>query len=317
MPTSPPLVTQQVLTPARVGIALTALLVGVARAAVASENPKPPADDADEAKRPQVSVDGTQLGPTTWAEARVEVPVTKTVSLFPEGALLRVGGDQPTLNPYFGGGAAWEPDDTWHFELSALYGPSAYDIESLAGYLGVNKELGGDPANDVPPVVELETELVVKHVSWADGLGPAGSDIVQSYFEAKALWHATSRLEITPRAMGFLYNYQLYQAVGDRLGSVMVLARVGTFAPEALGGLRVGYSFVRWLTPFVEGDGILYTAGVGAATELLGGTRVRFTKWLTMSLGGGAVINSVSGPLVPPGTDTVLPIARTEIDVTM
>jgi hypothetical protein len=117
--------------------------------------------------------------------------------------------------------------------------------------------------------------------------------------------------------MGFLYDKDMTQALGNRLGSIMVLARVGTFAPMLLGGLRVGYSFVRWLTPFVEGDEIAYQAGVGTATELLGGARVRFTKWLTWNIGAGALVNAVSGPLVPSGTDTTLPIVRTEIDLTL
>jgi hypothetical protein len=268
--------------------------------------------------RPAVGVDGTQLGRTTWLDTRVDIPVSRRFTLFPQAALLRVGSsgnDPDTYSPFFGAGAAFDPDDTWHLELSGMYAPPSYDIESFWGAFGVEKDFGGDPDNDVRPAVEAELEATLKHVNWSDGLGPAGPDVTQSFLEAKALWRATSRLEITPRAMGFLYDKTLDQAIGNRLGSVMVLARVGTFAPRVLGGLRAGYAFVRWLLPYVEANYILYATDIGNATELLLGARVRFTHSITWRIAGGALLNSVSGPLVPPDSESTLPVVRTELDI--
>lgn len=268
----------------------------------------------------EASVGMTELGVVTWVDGRVDVPVIPTVTLFPQVALLHIAPQARVSaeewHPFVGGGASWGPDD-WHFELSGLYGPPADDIESLAGELEVERDIGGD--DDDPsrePTLELEGSATVKHVRWEDGRGPAGSDIVQGFVDLQPVWRPTQRLELRPRGMFFVYDKPLDQATGPRLGSISVLARVGTFAPLALGGLEVGYSFLRWVTPSVSFSEIVYAGQIGNATEALVGARVRIAKGWAGALAGGWLWNRVQGPLVPSDAPLSLPVVRFEISAT-
>jgi hypothetical protein len=211
------------------------LVLHLPREACAAE----PAGEGDEEHRHvEASTDLTQLGDTTWVDGRVDVPVSRDWTVFPQGALLHVASDGPDVpdewHPFFGGGIAWEPSDHWRVEVSGLYGPPADDIESVAAEVEVERDIGGDDDAGIPPTLELDGELSVKHVRWEDGMGPAGSDVTQAFVDLHPVWRPTPRLELSPRAMFFVYDKPLDHATGDRLGSIMVLARVGTFAPLAL-----------------------------------------------------------------------------------
>jgi hypothetical protein len=281
--------------------------------------------DEDEETRPvEASADAEQLGRVTWAGARVDIPVFGKFSLLPQAELLHVfssssPGDEDMWNPYVGAGLGFHPREDWTFELSALFGPTSFNVGSIAGTLAVTKEFGADWSHDKPPGVELSAELAVTRYSFEDGTGPAGSDILQSYLSLEALLRVGSHVEITPKAMGFLYDKTLYAAQGSpagvRLDGIPVLARVGTFAPRALVGVRLGYAFAKWLIPFVEIDEIVYAAGIGDASEITGGVRFQLGEYSSMTAGGGALANRVSGPLVAPGTDGTVPVALLGVEL--
>jgi hypothetical protein len=277
------------------------------------------ADTDSEVPGPTVDADVEELGPVTWMDARADLSVSKSVGFFPQAALLRVGplseGDETAWRPYFGGGAIYRPSDDWSLELSAMYAPPSYNITSLGGIFGVEKEFGADWENDKPPVVELGVELALTHFAWENGLGPAGEDLFQWFVEVKPLIRLGAGFEVTPRGMYFVYDKALTTAAGDRLGSVMVLAEVGAFAPpRALGGARAAYHATGWLAPFVEADEILYAYDSGDATELLAGASLKPATFLTFVLGGGALLNRNSGPLIPPEeANTSLPMVISEV----
>jgi len=280
------------------------------------------ADRSDDKSRDPVetSVDATQLGVVTWIDARVEIPIVGGLSLFPQGALLHLAPqgavNDEELHGFAGGGVGWGPADRWHLELSTMYGPPSDDIESLAGEIEVEREFGGSDASEAPRPLELHGGFSVQHVHWENGLGPAGSDVVQFFGDLSAVWRPVDRLEVRPRGMFFGYDKSLDQATNGRFGGIAVLAEVGTYAPLALGGVAVGYSFLRWLTPSVSVREIAYAAGVGDATEVSVGARVRITRGWTVSASGGFLWNRVHGPLVQADAPSWLPVGELEIAAT-
>jgi hypothetical protein len=301
------------------------LLAPVARAGPAKSAPANAADTAgesgseDEIPGPSADADLEELGPVTWLDARADGSFSKYFGFFPQAALLRVGpltpGDDTAWRPYFGAGLTWRPSDDWSFELSLMYAPPSYDITSTGGILAVEKEFGADWENDKGPAVELDAEIALTHFVWENGLGPAGEDLFQWFAEVKPTFHLGPDWDLVPRAMYFVYDKALTTAAGDRLGSVMVLAEVGAFAPpRALGGLKTSYRVTRWLAPYVEADEILYAYDSGDATELLAGATVKAGKTLSFMLGAGALLNRNSGPLIPPEeANTSLPVVVSEV----
>lgn len=270
----------------------------------------------DEHRAWEASVGIEELGLVTWSDARLDVPVFGRLALVPQAALLHIAEPHSSYeewHAYFGGGVGWDITDAWHVELLGLYGPRAYDIETIAAELEVEWDIGGDDDRHIPPTFELGADLTVNHVRWADGLGPAGPDVLQTFIQSEPVWRPTLRLELRPRFMLFFYDKPLDQAVGDQLGSELVLAEVGTFAPLVLGGASVGYAFVRWLTPHVQVGEIVYAGGVGSATEGLLGARARLTRGWTVLLGAGWLWNRVHGPLAASSIAESVPVGRAEI----
>jgi hypothetical protein len=272
-----------------------------------------------EAQPTEASADAEQLGRTTYLGARVDLPLGSAVALSPELALLRVApatSDERTiLRSFFGIGTTLRPDDSWSIQVSGLYGPLAFDIETIEGAIAVEHDIGSDWEHEVPPRAELQLEIGVGRFRWADGLGPAGENLVQVMFEVKELWRVTHRFHLTPQGMFFVYDKSLDQAVGDRLGSAMALARVGAFAPPlALGGARAAYVVAPWITPYAEVDEILYASRSGDATQLLAGASFHLGAHVAFGLGGGVLLNRPHGPLVPDElANRSLPLATTEL----
>jgi len=300
------------------------LFAGIARAdlpsppaPIASPGPSPsPQDDTrfgeighvgpegpSEGPRVAAGVGGTQVGHVTYEGARVDVPLSKQWSIIPQAAILRVqplhDGDPVTVNGYVGGGIGWRPGPGWSIEASTMYGPRAWGLTSLGGALSVSKEIGADWPNDVAPWVTLEASTALTHFNWTDGNGPAGADILQGYVEAQAAFTPGRHWQITPKAMFFYYDKTLDHADGERLGTVSTLARIGTYAPLGMIGLRLGYVIAGWLTPFVEGQEIGYAASIGTAQRVTGGVRAKLGRGAALTAYGGAIVNHVSGPLVP------------------
>lgn len=279
-----------------------------------------PEPGAEETPPVSAGVAGSQTGLVTYAGARVDVPLSKRFSLIPQFAMLNVApyrsGDPNTFVPYFGGGVGYRPAPTWSIEASALYGARVRDLMSVSGTLGVTKEFGADWAHDVPPPVALELALGTSYFDWANGLGPAGSTIVQGWLQGQLLWRATRRLHVTPRAMGFAYDHSLAGATGAALGSVTVLAQVGSYAPRAVFGGRVGYLIGTRVFPFVDGQEILYAEGIGNGTQLAGGLRYDIATTAHVMAMGGLLWNRVGGPLVPAAYDlSRVPVAALELEL--
>jgi hypothetical protein len=280
--------------------------------------------DGSDNETPPVSagIGGSRTGRVTYLGTRVDVPLSKKWSIIPQAALLHIApyrvGDPSVLVPYIGGGIGYRPAPTWSMELSAMYGPPAHDLESVTGMFGVSKEIGGDWSKDIAPPVSLEVAAGLSRFLWQNGNGPAGSTILQGWLQAQALLRATSRFHLIPRGSYFVYDKSLDGATGVRLGSISVLAQVGSYAPRGVVGGRVGY----WLGnervfPFIDGQEIFYAAGVGTGTQIGGGLRVNITRSAHVMAMGGLLHNNVSGPLISPDYDlTNVPVVAGEIEMT-
>jgi hypothetical protein len=273
---------------------------------------------------PSFGASATQVGHVTWAGLRADVPVSRASSIVPQAALLRVSpygpDDTVTYNAYVGGGVGLRPSPSVGLELSALYGPRANQLASFGLALATSLELvrasEADEIAGLPPRVVLDIALAGSRFDWANGRGPAGSDVLQAYLQAQLAVRLGERLLLTPKGMYFLYDRSLDGATGDRLGSVSALARVGSYAPRWMAGGRVTWQLVRWLAPFVEAEQIGYAEGIGHATKLDAGARARFGRAASFALYGGAIVNSVGGPLVPPDFDLrTVPLVALELEL--
>jgi hypothetical protein len=280
------------------------------------------AADASEAlPGPAFGAGSTQLGHVTYASVRADVPVMRRLSLIPQAALLRVAPyratDPATINTYVGGGVVVRPADGWAVEATTTVGPRANQISSVGFALGASAELGADWAHDRPPPLAIDLSFAGTRFDWANGLGPAGADVLQMYALAQATLRLGARVTLQPRGMLFVYDKALDDARGDRLGTVSTLARVGSYAPRWMAGGRVGYLLARWLTPFVDAEEIGYAAGIGHGTKLAGGVRVRAGA-ATVTAYGGAILNRVGGPLVPTEFDLrTVPLVGLEAELAL
>ncbi|GAC1351882.1 MAG: hypothetical protein NVSMB1_09220 [Polyangiales bacterium] len=276
-------------------------------------------DPGSESTPIAAGISATNIGRVTYAGLRVDVPVYQSWSLVPQAALIRVGPfgteTKTAVNTYLGMGVATRFLPSWSFELDAIYGPQGNNIGSFGTEASVGKEVGADWEHDVPPVMELEFVGSARRFYWANGLGPAGSNVVQFYLEAKAAVNLTRAFTATPKAMVFAYSKALDDAGGERLGSVGVLARVGSYAPGALFGLELAYA-IGIVSPFVSADEISYAAGIGTGTELLGGVKLRLLgNHGRVLLGGGVLLNRASGPLVDPADNLrTVPVLTGEVE---
>jgi hypothetical protein len=270
---------------------------------------------------PAFGVGSTQLGHVTYASVRADVPVARTLSLIPQAALLRVAPyratDPATINTYAGGGVVVRPASGWAIEATSMIGPRANQISSVGFALGASADFGADWAHDRAPPLSLDMSMAGTRFDWANGLGPAGANVMQLYALAQATARLGSRLTLQPRGMYFLYDKPLDDARGERLGTVSTLARVGSYAPRWMAGGRVGYQIASWLTPFAEAEEIGYAAGIGHGTKVAGGVRVHAGPTTITAL-GGAILNRVGGPLVPTEFDLrTVPLVGLEAELAL
>ena len=283
----------------------------------AEDDEREPGGEEPDERDVEASADVSQLGRVTYASARVDLPIGRYFSVIPEAALLRVGSygpdDPTTWEPYVGAAIGFQPSDATAFELGALFGPSVQDTRSVEVELDASDAIGIHE-DDSPPTLDLEGALALRHVHWSDGLGPAGSDLLQAYAQLQAIVHPSARFELAPNVMYFVYDRPLDRAVGERIGSISVLAHVGSYAPRALLGSRVGYALTKVIAPWLEVDEILYAAGVGHGTEVLAGARIDVEHAFSASIGAGLLLNRVASPLVPEDDDErTVPVAVVEL----
>jgi hypothetical protein len=280
-------------------------------------------DDSEAARRPfGVGVGATNVGRVTYAGTRIDVPIAQRWSLIPQAALLNVRPSDPTAtsstNVYVGGGIGFRPADDWQLETSVIYGPQAFGLKSIGGSFSVAKEFGADWSRDQPPPATVQLTASATRFEWANGNGPAGSDVVQGYLQAQVFFLAGKRLQITPKGMLFVYDKTLSQAQGQRLGTVSALARIGSYAPRAMVGARLGYLIGTWLTPFVDGEEIFYVEDIGSAQRLVGGARFRVAREMYVAGYGGAIVNHVGGPLVAPDENLrTVPVVGLELELSL
>lgn len=281
-----------------------------------------PGPDPTDVEKPPVSagVAANRVGQVTYAGARVDAPLSRKWSVIPQAALLHISpyaaGDPTVFVPYIGGGIGHRPAPSWSLELSGLYGPMSHGIESWTAIAGVSKELGGDWSRDIPPPIAVQLAASWNRFRWASGNGPAGDTLTQYFGQLEVLWRATRRLQITPRAMYFLYDKGLEGAVGPRLGSVSVLSQVGTYAPRYMVGGRIGYLIGSRVFPFVDGHHIGYAENIGQGDQIAGGLKVKLGQQSSIMAMGGVLFNRVGGPLVPATHDlSRVPVIGTEIEL--
>jgi len=123
------------------------------------------------------------------------------------------------------------------------------------------------------------------------------------------------RLTLAPHLMLFRYDKSLDEGGEDRVGSVGVLARVGSYAPNALYGGELRYRALAALEPFVEVARIRYAVGIGQGTEAVL-ERASTSRARDVRHGVGVLVNEVSGPLIDPDDEThTLPILRGDIEL--
>lgn len=281
-----------------------------------------PGPDPGEAETPPptAGVAVNRVGHVTYTGARVDVPTSARFSVIPQAAFLHIApyasGDPTVFVPYVGGGAGFRPAQGWNTEASVLYGPMAHGIESWSAIVSVAREFGGDWAHDVAPPITVQLAGAWNRFRWASGEGPAGETITQFFLQAEALWRATPRLHVMPRGMAFFYDKSLTGAVGPRLGTISVLAQVGVYAPQWMGGGRVGYLIGQRVFPFVDVQRIRYASEVGNGTQLAGGLKVLLGKQSSVMALGGVLWNQVSGPLVPTSVDlSRVPVIGAEAEI--
>lgn len=281
-----------------------------------------PGPDPGETEKPPVAagVAANRIGHVTYAGARVDVPLSRRVSVIPQTALLHISpyapGDPTVFVPYVGGGVGYRPAQSWSMELSALYGPMSYGIESWTAIAGVSKEFGGDWANDIAPPVAVQLAGSWNRFRWANGEGPAGATITQYFGQLEVLWRATRKLHVTPRAMYFVYDKSLEGATGPRLGTVSVLSQIGVYAPRYMAGGRVGHFIGQRVFPFVDGQHIGYAQGIGTGNQIAGGLKLLLGRQSSIMAMGGVLFNRVGGPLVSPARDlSTVPVIGTEVEL--
>jgi hypothetical protein len=192
----------------------------------------------------------------------------------------------------------------------------SHGIESWTAIAGVSKEFGGDWSKDIAPPIAVQLAASWNRFRWASGNGPAGDTITQYFGQIEVLWRATRRLNVTPRAMYFLYDKSLAGATGPRLGTVSVLSQVGVYAPQYMAGGRVGYLIGQRVFPFVDGQHIRYAENIGRGNQIAGGLKVNLGHQSSVMAMGGVLFNDVGGPLVNPAYDlSTVPVIGTEIEV--
>lgn len=282
---------------------------------------KPGPDPGDDEKPPVTAgVSGNRVGQVTYIGARVDAPVSKRWSIIPQAALLHIApyasGDPTVIVPYIGAGVGHRPAPGWSLELSGMYGPRTYGIESWMGIAAVGREFGGDWANDIAPPVSAQLAVSWNRFRWANGEGPAGPTITQYFAQLEVLFRATRSFHVTPRAMVFAYDKSLEGATGPRLGTVSVLSQVGVYAPRYMVAGRMGYWIGNRVFPFVDAQRIGYAAGIGDGTQIAGGLKVALGKQSSLMAMGGVLFNRVSGPLVNADYDlSRVPVIGTEAEI--
>lgn len=263
-----------------------------------------PGEEEMETPRPAAGAGVSHVGHVTYGEGRVDVPLSARWSLIPAAAFLSItpysATDSRTWYPYAGGGVGFRPMTGWGIEATTMIGPRTHGLATVTGNLGVSHDIGADWEHDIPPPLTVEAILSATQMSWENGLGPAGPNLLQAYVQGQVTIRAINRLTFAPRGMYFVYDKSLDNAIGPRLGTVSTLARIGSYAPRASFGFRAAYLIDTFLSPIVDVEHIVYAGDIGNGTSLLAGGKVKLRDRTTFMLAAGAIFNRVGGTLVPP-----------------
>jgi hypothetical protein len=232
----------------------------------------------------------------------VGVPVSSRLELVPSAELFYLSpvdaDPQSELHPYIGAGVAGEEPGDWDWELGLTYGPRAAGVSSVGASAAVSKGLrfGSDAPGPPPtgPDLRMDLSLNATVFSWRGPLF-AGTSVTQVYAESHVRARLPHHLALRGQGMFFLYNPSLALRTAEAIDAFGILARVGTYAPRALGGVRLIWKATGTVAPLIQADEIVYAAGVGTATQVAAGFRLEMAPVLWATLVGGFLHNVLSG----------------------
>jgi hypothetical protein len=262
------------------------------------ESGGPGAESGHEQRQSTADAEASTLGRVTYAAARVDVPITRHAVLIPLAELLYLApvASDPTreFHPSFGAAVGLERPGDWEWELSIMYGPRSYGVTSSAAAIDLSRSFGLDGDRERAPSLSVDVSLNARQLGWRP-VSLVGADVAQFYFDASARMRISEHFTLRPRAMVFVYDRPLVARTADQVDAMSALALVGTYAPRALVGTRLTWRATSRISPFVEADEIAYAAGVGSATELVGGLRVDLGHGLHATAAGGLLHNRLRG----------------------
>ncbi|MCU0685825.1 MAG: hypothetical protein MUF34_26890 [Polyangiaceae bacterium] len=240
---------------------------------------------------------------------RGDVDVSNTVGLVAHAwSYLRSPANDAgsALYPLYGGGVVVRPSPGWTLESTFLRG----NVRSIAATQGAISL--GHRADDQ---TQVNVAFEVTDYAFSPGLAPDRNNITQ--FDvvlggelSSGPWHVQMSLG------GFVYNRDIHNAVGPRLGSILVLGRPGLYPPLVVGGVTVGYDVSPGAQLFVLAQEHLFAASIGDGNKLLAGAKLRVSPAGKLALSAGALLNRVHGPLVPPGLELpFIPLVETSLSL--
>jgi hypothetical protein len=256
------------------------------------------------------------LGPVTYGEADVDVPLGPHAVIIPEVELLYLGpveGDSHReFHPFVGAALMFEEPQHFDWGFTLTEGPPAYGVAIVGGSLELSKDFEGDGTE---PVLLTDLDLSL-HFLQFDWIPPStqGASAWQLYADAKLRLALTDSLVLRPRVMFFLYDH-VFVTVDD-VTALSLLARVGTFPPRLYGGGRLTWKATTLFYPFVEAAQLLYVADVGSGTQVDVGVRAKLGTHVILTVAGGVLHNRLAGMASTLDDQRTLPLldATCEVD---
>jgi hypothetical protein len=266
--------------------------------------------DEPEPAHPAGEAELSVLGRVAYADAEVDVPIAPQAALVAAAELwylAPVSSDpHQELHPLLGAGVALDALAGWDWELSILHGPRAYGITV--------SELALDASRVVDKSLEIDATLGARQLGW-NPPASIGSDVAQFYLDAAARVRLADTLKLRPRAMLFLYDRALSPQTTDDVDALSALALVGTYAPRALGGLRLTWIAGPALAPVAEIDEIVYAGGVGSASELTAGAWFTLGRDVHATIAAGLLHNWLTGVAAQLDDQRTVPVVQARVTV--
>jgi hypothetical protein len=246
--------------------------------------------------------------------ARLDYSISGPSSIVAEAALVHINATQTNASethPFFGAGFGHDLTDALHLEAMVEVGPRTAGVSTLAASTQASVELGGDDERDVPARIESSIAFEIDRFRWS---GTGGPTVYQDYVTASLLGRPSGRIELTARAMYFAYQGGFVPDDARQAASLGALARVGTYAPQALIAGKAGYYVTSRLLGWLELDGIQYAGHIGSGGLALVGLSYQLAKRSHVLLGVGALSNRLEYPVVG-DEPSLMPAAEAEMQI--